>query len=203
MSALAILIRSPLLLLPVMSVPLAAQEAESVQDSIEVAGDELSNNGGRIAVNIAAGNQNQQLGTATIAIGDFAITRQSAEQLMGAANLADRSTSISVGPGALSNNSGMVSLNLTAGLQNQSANLATLTVANSGVVSDQMLAQASAPTDPAGPSAQAYLPRNDSIDIDETAFGGNSGLVQMNVVGGERNSSANTFALNISAGGEP
>jgi len=71
------------------------------------------------------------------------------------------------------------------------------------VVSDQMLAQSSAPTDPAGPSAQALRPSNDSIDIDDAAFAGNSGLVQMNVVGGERNSSANTFALNISAGGKP
>lgn len=203
MSAFSILFRSPLLLLPIAVSPLAAQDAEPVQDSIAVGDGELSNNGGRIAVNIVAGNANQQLGTATIAIGDIAITEQSVEQLIGAANMADRSTAITVGPGALSNNSGMVSLNLSAGLQNQSANLATLTVANSGVVSDQMLAQASAPTDPTGPSAQAYLPGNDSIDIDDTAFAGNNGLVQMNVVGGERNSSANTFALNISAGGEP
>ena len=183
--------------------PLAAQQSETAQDSAEIAANELSDNGGRIAINIAAGDGNQQLGAATVAIGEIAITGQNAAQLIDTNSTRDRATSITIGAGALSNNSGMVSLNLTAGTHNQSANMATLAIGNSGVVSDQMLAQSSAPTDPAGPSAQALQPSNDRIDIDDAAFAGNSGLVQMNVVGGERNSSANTFALNISAGGEP
>ena len=120
-----------------------------------------------------------------------------------APDLTDRSTSIAVGPNSFSNNSGLLSVNISAGNQNQSASLASLAIGNSGVVSDQMLAQTSAPTGPSGASAQGLENANDSIVIDDTAFSSNSGLVQMNLVGGERNSSANTFALNISAGGEP
>jgi hypothetical protein len=97
----------------------------------------------------------------------------------------------------------MVSLNLTAGNQNQSANLAALVISNNGAVSDLMLAQASAPTEPSGASAQVQDSRNDSVVVDDTALGGNCGLVQMNLIGGERNSSGNTFALNILAGGNP
>ncbi len=196
------------LLLPAMITPLAAQEAEdapetAAQDFAEIASDTLSGNSGRVAINIAAGDANQQVGTAIIALGDTAITAQSAEQIMDAAQSADRATSITIGAGALSNNSGLVSLNLTAGTQNQSANLAALTIGYSGVVSDQMLAQSSAPSDPASSPAQAPPTSNDRIAIDDAAFAGNNGLVQMNVVGGERNSSANTFALNVSAGGQP
>ena len=183
--------------------PLGAQEALQQSDEIIVADDEVSGNSGRVAVNLAAGDQNQQVSAATIAMGDVAISGQDVDQLMDTTELADRSTHIEVGPDAFSNNSGLVSLNLTAGQQNQSANLALLNVGTNGVVSDQMLAQASAPTNPAGPSAQSLDPANDVIAIDDTAISGNSGLVQMNLVGGERNSSANTFALNVSAGGNP
>jgi len=180
-----------------------AQEVSPLHDSVVVAAEEGSSNGGRISINIAAGSQNQQAAAATIAIGEIALQSIAAQQVIDTPDMRDRTTSIAIGPTALSNNSGMVSINLTAGSQNQSANLAALTIGNLGVVSDLMLAQASAPTKPSGSSAHELDPRNDSVIIDDTALGGNSGLVQVNLIGGERNSSANTFALNISAGGNP
>lgn len=180
-----------------------AQETSPAQDSVVVAAGEGSGNGGRISINIAAGSQNQQAAAATIAIGEIALQSIAALQVIDPADMTDRTTSIAIGPTAFSNNSGMVSINLAAGSQNQSANLAALTIGNLGVVSDLMLAQSSAPTKPSGSSAQDLNPRNDSVIIDDTALGGNSGLVQVNLIGGERNSSANTFALNISAGGNP
>ncbi len=180
-----------------------AQELAAAQDEVVIAADEGSGNSGRLAINIASGSQNQQAAAATIAIGDFASQAIAVQQVIANADQADRATSIAIGPGALSNNSGMVSINLTAGNQNQSANLAALVIGNLGAVSDLMLAQARAPTEPSGPSAQSLDPRNDSVIVDDTALGGNSGLVQINLIGGERNSSANTFALNVSAGGNP
>lgn len=181
----------------------AAQIAEPVDDIVTVSEGEGSDNHGRIAVNIAAGKQNQQIGSAVVAIGELPIAIHDVLQQIDAADPNDRRTQILVGPGAFSNNSGMASINIAAGIQNQSANLATLTVSNSGVVSDQMLAQTSAPLQPVQSLAQGTESPDDTISINETAFGGNSGLVQVNLVGGERNSSANTFALNVSAGGEP
>lgn len=180
-----------------------AQEQAAAQDEVVIAADEGSGNSGRLAINIASGSQNQQAAAATIVIGNIASQAIAVHQIIANADQADRTTSIAIGPGALSNNSGMVSINLTAGNQNQSANLAALVIGNLGAVSDLMLAQARAPTEPSGPSAQGLDPRNDSVIVDDTALGGNSGLVQINLIGGERNSSANTFALNVSAGGNP
>jgi hypothetical protein len=179
------------------------QEVDPAQDSVVVEAGDGSGNSGRVAINIVAGSLNQQAAAATIAIGDIAALSTTVEQTRDLADMTDRATSISIQPGAFSDNTGMISLNITAGIQNQSANLAALAIGNSGVVSDQMLAQASAPTKPAGPSVQGLDPRNDNVVVDDTALGGNSGLVQINLIGGERNSSANTFALNISAGGNP
>lgn len=192
----------PVVFLAILAVPAAAQENPAAQDSVMIQSGAGSANGGRIAINIAAGNQNQQVGDTVIAIGDVAIGTQSVAQFMAAPSPENRATQIDLGANAFSNNSGLLSVNIAAGNQNQSANLALLAVGTAGVVSDQMLAQASAPTKPAGLSAQGPATPNDHIAIDDAAFGNNSGLVQINLVGGERNSSANTFALNVSAGGK-
>jgi hypothetical protein len=179
------------------------QAAEASQDSILVEASQGSGNGGRVAINLASGLQNQQAAAATIALGNFVSQDSSVQQTIFPAHLADRVTSIVIGPAAFSNNSGMVSLNLTAGNHNQSANLAAVAISNNGAVSDLMLAQASAPTEPSGASVQVPGSRNDSVVVDDSALGGNSGLVQINLIGGERNTSGNTFTLNISAGGNP
>lgn len=187
------------------AVPVAApaQISDAVQDSVIVGPGDGSGNSGRVAINIAAGSHNQQAAGVDVAIGDIASVAITVAQSTDSVDLTDHTTSITIRPGAFSNNTGMVSLNITAGSHNQSANLASLAIGNSAVVSDLMLAQASAPTKPAGQSAEGLDPRNDSVVVDDKALGGNSGLVQINLIGGERNSSANTFALNISAGGNP
>lgn len=198
-------IAAPLMAAALAAAPAAAQTlaTDAPQDSVLVEADQGSGNGGRVAINLASGSLNQQAAAATIALGNITSQSMTVEQTIFPGDLADRATSIVIGPAAFSNNSGMVSLNLTAGNQNQSANLAALAISNNGAVSDLMLAQASAPTEPSGASAQVQDPRNDSVVVDDTALGGNSGLVQMNLIGGERNTSGNTFTLNISAGGNP
>ncbi|RJY09812.1 hypothetical protein [Aurantiacibacter aquimixticola] len=180
--------------------PVAAQDDPA--DAVVVAEGDGSGNSGRVAINIAAGDRNQQAGSAVIAIGDVTVMTHSLRQDMAASDDIDRATRIEIGAGAFSNNSGMTSLNVTAGSQNQSANLASLSVFGSASLSDQMLAQSRAPTTPAASAAPSAAPGNDAIAIDDAAFAGNSGLVQLNVVGGERNSSANTFVLQFPAGGE-
>ena len=193
----------PALVVLSFTVPAVAQDNPAPHDVAIVAEGDGSGNSGRIAVNIAAGSRNQQIGSAVIAVGELPIGTQSTGQLIDTPAMTDRQTLVSVGPGAFSNNSGLLSLNVAAGNQNQSANLALLAVGTAGVVSDQMLAQSSAPTNPAGSSARGLEASNDTVTIGDGAFSGNSGLVQINLVGGERNSSANTFALNVSAGGNP
>lgn len=190
-------------LLTLTASPAVAQTVEPAEDIVTVSEGEGSNSQGRVTVNIAAGTQNQQIGSAVVAIGHLPIAVHDALQQIDTANPNDRRTQIQIGTGAFSNNGGMASINVAAGIQNQSANLATLTVGNSGVVSDQMLAQTSAPLQPVQTLAEGPDNPNDTISVNESAFARNSGLVQVNLVGGERNSSANTFALNVSAGGNP
>ncbi len=193
----------PVFFLFALAAPAVAQESGPSENEVAVSTGEVSGNSGRVAINIAAGSQNQQIGSAIVAIGELPITVQGVEQHSGAPEMADGRTAVAIGAQAFSNNSGMLSVNIAAGNQNQSANLAVLTVGTIGVVSDQMLAQTSAPSNPAGRTAPGLDTPNDSIAIDDAAFSGNSGLVQINLVGGERNSSANTFALSVSAGGKP
>lgn len=193
----------PVVCLLAIGTPLAAQDQDAARDSILVSEGDGSGNSGRVAINLAAGSQNQQIGAAVIAIGSTPLASQHAGQLIDSPDMTDRRTEIGIGPGAFSNNSGLLSVNLAAGNQNQAANLAVLAIGTIGALSNQMLAQASAPTKPSGLTAPGLEAPNDAIAIDDSAFGGNSGLVQVNLVGGERNSSANTFALNVSAGGNP
>ena len=192
--------------LAAMAVPAHAQtppDAEEPIDRVVIEQGQASGNSGRIAVNVVAGDRNQQAGAAAIAIGDTTVLSQSLTQLMIDPSNEDRRTAVSIGAGAFSNNAGLVSVNVTAGASNQSANLAALSIYGSGAISDQALAQMRAPTAPAASPAPSLASANDGIVIDDAAFAANSGLVQVNVVGGERNSSANTFALNVSAGGKP
>lgn len=181
----------------------AAQEAPGIIDVVVVPADTGSGTSGRLAVNIAAGNNNQQIGDAVIAIGDFAGATQTVHQRLSGIAPIDHATSISVEDGAFSGTNGLTSINITAGSQNQMANLAALAIGNSGVMSDQLLEQSRAPIEPKGGVLNGSLPSHDRIAIGDTAFGDGSGLIQVNLIGGEGNSSANTFVLSIASEGSP
>lgn len=181
----------------------AAQEQPLTADEVNVPADTAAGSSGRIAVNIAAGDNHQQLNDATIAIGDIAIVTQTVHQRLSRSQQADHATSITVEDGAFSGTNGLTSINITAGSQNQMANLAALAVGNSGAMSDQLLEQSRAPVEPKGGVPEGALPANDAIAIGENAFGDGSGLIQVNLIGGESNSSANTFALSIVSEGSP
>lgn len=181
----------------------AAQDEPQTNDEVIVPADSASGSSGRIAVNIAAGDNNQQVNAATVAIGDIALVTQSVHQRLSGSEQADHATSITVEDGAFSGTNGLTSINITAGSQNQMANLAALAIGNSGAMSDQLLEQSRAPIEPKGGVPDGSLPSNDRIAIGDTAFGEGSGLIQVNLIGGEGNSSANTFALSIASEGSP
>lgn len=183
--------------------PLCAQSSDVPRDAATFGEGEGSGNSGRVAFNVAAGSQNQQLSSAVLAQGDVAVSKEAVRQSMQSTGDEDRPTSLTVMDGAFSNNSGLVSINLTVGSQNQSANVAALTIATSGALSDQLLEQSRAPAEPSGGIEPGSVEANDSVAVGDGAFSGGSGLTQVNLIGGERNSSANTFSLNISAEGQP
>lgn len=182
---------------------LAAQDAAEPDNAVIVASAEGAGHTGRLAVNIAAGNHNQQAASVLVAQGDVALTVGAITQLSTSTGAEDTANRITIAAGAFADNSGLVSLNITAGTQNQSANLAALAIGPAGALSDQLLEQSRAPIEPSGGTAQAATGPNDVITIDDDAFGRGSGLFQANVIGGERNSSANTFSLTVAVGGQP
>ncbi|TIX51552.1 hypothetical protein [Alteraurantiacibacter aquimixticola] len=175
---------------------------ETLQDEAIVEAGQFSGTSGRLAVNMAAGDGNQQAGSAALAIGEVAIASENVVQ-HGMDAAGDRATAVTISGDAFSGNSGLVSLNVTAGSNNQSANLASLAIGQSGALTDQLLEQSRAPTEPYGGTETASAHRNDSVSVSDDAFSGGSGLFQTNLIGGERNSSANTFSLTVLAGGQP
>lgn len=203
LGALALILSTALAAQDVPPAPEPASGDAPAIDEVVVPGGSAAGSSGRVAVNIAAGDTNQQLGSAVIAIGDIAAITETAHQRMTAGAPDDHATSITVEDGAFSGLNGLTSINITAGTQNQMANLAALAIGNSGAMSDQLLEQSRAPIEPNGGTPDGSLPANDQIAIGDTAFGDGNGLIQVNLIGGEGNSSANTFALAIASEGSP
>lgn len=182
---------------------LAADEHAEPQNAVVLDNNLANGNTGRLAVNLAAGNHNQQASSALIALGEVAIVQGAIAQHSASTGYEDSANLVVIGPGAFAGISGLASINLTAGTQNQSANQATLAIGQSGALSDQLLQQTRAPIEPSGSVAQTQADPNDTVVIGENAFGGGTGLFQGNLIGGERNSSANTFSLTVAVGGQP
>jgi hypothetical protein len=180
-----------------------AQDRAQIVDEVVVAANSAAGSSGRIAVNIAAGDSNQQVGDAIIAIGDISAVTEVVSQRMSGLAPVDHETTITLADGAFAGTNGLTSINITAGSQNQMANLAALAIGNSGAMSDQLLEQSRAPIEPKGGSPEEALQANDQIAIGDMAFGDGSGLIQVNLIGGEGNSSANTFALSVTSEGSP
>ncbi|MDT9598991.1 hypothetical protein [Sphingosinicella rhizophila] len=151
---------------------------------------------GRTAVNAAAGNLNQQTNVGVIAIGTNAVAIGSVTQLTDA-SIPQPSAykSATIGGDAFARSTGMIAVNVAAGSGHQQANLAIIAIGIEGqVVTDAMLSQTRASNSPPGMSGQTTAPEV-VAGISSGAFAGSSGLVQVSLVGGERNSSANIFAL--------
>lgn len=180
--------------------PVAA--TAEVQDEVTIPGAGTAGASGRLAVNAAAGSSNQQINAAVASIGDISWGIAGVHQRMAGPDGGDRSTRIVVEGNAFAQSSGLVGINAAAGTQNQLANVAVLSIGRIGAISDELLEQSRASTEPNG-STGGTGDRNDAVAVGNDAFRDSSGLVQVNLIGGERNSSANTFVLNVSAGGTP
>lgn len=162
-----------------------------------------SGSSGRIAANLAAGTNNQQANSAVVALGGTALSQGSISQRMLASGARNGSVSAAIEGGAFAASSGLLAINIVAGSDNQQANLAVIAIGIEGqAATDAMLSQSRASQQPSGDLAEPNSPEA-STGISAAAFQGSSGLVQVNLIGGERNSSANTFALTVAAGANP
>lgn len=152
-------------------------------------------------VNVAAGNTNQQQNAALLASGGFASDLATVRQQMDDASDSHGSLSATVADGSFAGSSGWLAINGAAGSGNQQANLAIIALGTTGAaMSDTALSQARASHEPTGgPDSQAAA-GDRAVAIGGGAFANSSGLVQVSLIGGDRNSSANILALSASAG---
>ena len=190
---------------------IAAGPASAQSSDTLVISPDASEASGRIAVNAAAGTFNQQVNTAVISESENALVGNLVQQ-----NLIGNTVCSYVGgqctpdtivqkatiaDGAFDGVSGSIAVNGAAGVENQQANLATFGIAigtDARVIALTALSQVRASTEPAGdPDAPAV---EKTANISSLAFTDASGLVQTNLTAGERNSSANIFALTITGG---
>lgn len=175
--------------------------SEPVADEAIVSGGTSSGGQGRIAVNVASGDLNQQAAAAVIATGGGSVGVATLSQHQDAGPFADRSSRAVIDDGAFAGSRGLISVNVAAGSGNQEANFAAIATGIEGLaVTDIALSQTRASSQPSGGPAQPGQ-SNDTASLAPGAFKDAQGLVQVNLIGGERNSSANIFALTVSVQG--
>jgi hypothetical protein len=188
----------------------AAPAVAQVSDTVTIS-TEAPDTVGRIAVNAAAGAFNQQANTAVIAESETVFLTNSVQQFLidnSVCTLVENECAAGSSPQtalitgeAFAGASGAIAVNGAAGAENQQANLASFGIAHGidgRIASLTILSQVRASQEPAGdldaPAAEK------TADIGSTAFTDASGLVQVNLTAGERNSSANIFGLTLAGG---
>jgi hypothetical protein len=190
------------LALATLASPSSAQDA--LHDTAVLHGGLFTNAQGNVAVNAAAGVNNQQANVAVVSEGEVAVGSASLIQWLETTDGAgDRLASAQIIDDAFANSSGLIAVNVAAGADNQQGNVAVITLAGSGVMSDVMLSQSRATR---GPQADAPGPAeaaNGQTLLAPGAFENSSGIVQVSLIGGERNASSNLFALSVQGGAKP
>ena len=152
---------------------------------------------GRGAINVASGVSNQELNSAVVALGDAAFATGATVQDLRNSGTTGGDALAAIGGTALAGSSGLMAVNVVAGHDNQLANLAVVAIGiEVAAVSEATLAQSRASQQPNGSPDPS--PQNSHVaDLSAQAFSGSTGLVQSNLIGGERNSSSNSFALTV------
>ena len=178
---------------------LASGAATAGNDKVTIEGGSVT---GVATVNAAAGSVNQQVNAGVISSsGDFASAIGMLSQSMGDVPDSTGKLVATVAPDSFAHSQGWVAVNGAAGSGNQQANLAIIAIGiNGAALSDMALSQARAPHEPTGDPETEAAPPDRSVAIGRGAFANSSGLVQVNLIGGDRNSSANVLTLAASAG---
>lgn len=157
---------------------------------------------GATGINMAAGDNNVQSNAAAISVGDYAISINNILQLTTTSGRAPDKARVAIEDHAFSNSSGWMAVNQSAGGGNAQANNMgialgidgrTLTDTNLG----QVVSQRRSLT--AGPDGTGSEPVRE-VEIEESAFDGSRGVIQVNQSAGTSNATSNSFELRMGAG---
>jgi hypothetical protein len=164
----------------------------------------LSHVHGRFAVNMTAGDSNVQANAAAVALSakdgsslGFVGGVQVTNPRQG--NLPDLAIAI-IGENAFANSSGLISVNQSSGVGNAQANGAAFALGFEEVLAESVLSSETSNVVPIGAGAGRG---NQAVSINDSAFDGAHGLVQVNQSAGSGNSTANNFALQVQLGAKP
>lgn len=160
---------------------------------------------GAATINGAAGVNNIQANMGLIARGENALTAATINQMTRSDGTAGGGNAhVVLSAGSLAGSSGWIAVSGVAGADNQQLNLAIMAMGIEGlVVSDVTLAQTRASTKPMGENGAADASPSRSVAVGSGALKDSSGVVQLTLVGGDRNLSANTFALLVVGNAQP
>lgn len=167
-------------------------------------GKALDGSSGAIAVNLSAGDFNQQANLRALAVGEQAAVRITAQQQQkrNTANAPDVAVA-SIGGQALGNASGLISINQASGTANAQLNTASAVLAPQGTSAtstDQWLANVCAckqDTTTAGQDQGRSAPRTRAAAVEAEAMRGAQGVVQLNQIAGSNNVTANHFLIDV------
>ncbi|MGB3471876.1 MAG: hypothetical protein WBA51_13725 [Erythrobacter sp.] len=169
-------------------------------DTIEVGG-EVGGFEGVRQINMAAGNANQQANIASVASGETAVNTAIVAQVGETASaVPGRRYDARITGDAFAGSHGLTAVNIAAGSDNQQVNLAMITTGLEGrVASTAVLSQTRASSEPLGINDASVQPEH-TARIDPGAFRDSSGIVQVSLIGGTGNASANVAVLSMEAG---
>ncbi|TAN08518.1 MAG: hypothetical protein EPN38_02320 [Rhodanobacteraceae bacterium] len=167
-------------------------------------GSVLNGSSGAIALNVAAGDQNQQANLRVLAAGDTAAAYIRAhQQQRDNRTEAPAVAHASIGGGALGRVSGLVSINQASGTANAQLNTASVVLAPPGIreaSSNQWFADVCACTQQAAsvvPGSPESRPRTRSAAVEGDALRGAQGIVQLNQIAGSHNLTANHLSIDL------
>jgi hypothetical protein len=149
-------------------------------------------------INVTAGSGNAQANAGILAEGAQAQTIGTIAQQNDQASTNSETARAAILDGAFSRSTGWVAVSGSAGHDNQQANIAAIAIGiEAGAAGDILLSQTRASQEPAGRPGRPAATGDRLADIGDEAFAGSSGLVQVSLIGGDRNTSANSFALSV------
>jgi len=196
------------LLLGAVATPASADDLSAMLGYLtqsRVDGDAFAGASGAIAINLAAGDFNQQANLRAIAIGPVAIAATGTRQ----SHRHDRATapgtaSAVIAGNALAGASGIASINQASGAGNASFNAVSLALAQQGIRESDDDGSLSAAFASAG--QQHGFERGGATadrrvaSVESTALQGFEGVLQLNQVAGSGNDTGNTLAMSIQTG---
>lgn len=157
---------------------------------------------GALAVNMAAGDLNQQANLRSVAAGEYAAASAWAQQHHdGDYAQPPAQATARIGGGAFSGASGIASINQASGVGNTELNVVTAALAQRGIreANDDFLSSpafaSAGPQYAKGPGAAETDTRE--VDVEASALQGFSGVLQLNQVAGSGNATGNQLLIQV------